>query len=270
MLRICDADPIEHDLLFERFLNPHRREMPDVDIDFCSARRDEVIEYIYERFGHDKVAMVATVNTVHAPSAVRIVAKAFGFRPEEVDRLSRKVPWGSAAKLSEMLAERPELHDHEFQDPHYNRLIHLAEKLSDYPAHLGTHLGGFILARDRLTDRVPLQWAAKGVIVAQFDKDDVETLGLVKMDILGLRMHSAIAEAVRRAKERTGVEIQPVGAAPRRPQGLRAHPEGADAGHVPARELGAAQPGHAAAREDASKTSSPPSRSSGRGRCRPT
>ena len=209
VLRICDADPIEHDLLFERFLNPFRREMPDVDIDFCSARRDEVIEYIYERFGHDKVAMVATVNTMHAPSAVRLVARAFGFRPEEVNRISRKVPWGSAAKLSEMLAERPELHDHEFQGPHYNRLIHLAEKLADYPAHLGTHLGGFILARDDLTDRVPLQWAAKGVIVAQFDKDDVETLGLVKMDILGLRMHSAIAEAVRRAKERTGVEISP-------------------------------------------------------------
>ena len=209
VLRICDADPIEHELLFERFLNPARREMPDVDIDFCSARRDEVIEYIYARFDHDKVAMVATVNTVHAPSAVRIVSKAFGFRPDEVDRLSRKVPWGNAAKLGEMLAERPELHNHEFQHPHYRRLVHLAEKLADYPAHLGTHLGGFILSRDPLTDRVPLQWAAKGVVVAQFDKDDIEALGLVKMDILALKMHSAIAEAVRRIRERTGVEISP-------------------------------------------------------------
>ena len=209
VLRICDADPIEHDLLFERFLNPARREMPDVDIDFCSERRDEVIEYIYERFGHDKVAMVATVNTMHAPSAVRVVAKAFGYRPDEVDRLSRKVPWGNAARLSEMLAERPELVDHEFQHPHYARLVRMAERLADFPAHLGTHLGGFILARERLTDRVPLQWAAKGVIVAQFDKDDIETLGLVKMDILGLKMHSAIAEAVRRIEERTGVRISP-------------------------------------------------------------
>ena len=209
VLHITDADPIEHELLFERFLNPARREMPDVDIDFCSARRDEVIEFIYERFGHDRVAMVATVNTMHAPSAVRVVAKAFDFRPDEVDRLSTKVPWGSAAKLSEMLAERPELADHEFQHPHYRRLVHLAERLADYPAHLGTHLGGFILSRDPLTDRVPLQWAAKGVVVAQFDKDDVETLGLVKMDILALKMHSAIAEAVRRVEERTGVHISP-------------------------------------------------------------
>jgi error-prone DNA polymerase len=208
VLRITDADPIEHELLFERFLNPARREMPDVDIDFCSARRDEVIQYIYERFGHDRVAMVATVNTVRAPSAVRIVSRAFGFTPDEINGLSRRVPWGSAAKLGEMLAERPELADHEFQQPHYRRLVDVAERLSGFPAHLGTHLGGFILSRDPLTDRVPLQWAAKGVVVAQFDKDDVETLGLVKMDILALKMHSAIAEAVRRIEARTGERVR--------------------------------------------------------------
>ena len=207
VLRITDADPIAHELLFERFLNPARREMPDVDIDFCSARRDEVIQYIYERFGHDKVAMVATVNTVRAPSAVRIVSRAFGFTPEEINGLSKRVPWGSASKLGEMLAERPELADHEFQHPHYRRLVDVAERLSGFPAHLGTHLGGFILSRDPLTDRVPLQWAAKGVVVAQFDKDDVETLGLVKMDILALKMHSAIAEAVRRIEARTGEHV---------------------------------------------------------------
>ena len=207
VLRITDADPIAHELLFERFLNPARREMPDVDIDFCSARRDEVIQYIYERFGHDKVAMVATVNTVRAPSAVRIVSRAFGFTPEEINSLSRRIPWGSASKLGEMLAERPELAGHEFQHPHYHRLVDVAERLSGFPAHLGTHLGGFILSREPLTDRVPLQWAAKGVVVAQFDKDDVETLGLVKMDILALKMHSAIAEAVRRIEARTGERV---------------------------------------------------------------
>jgi error-prone DNA polymerase len=207
VLRITDADPIANDLLFERFLNPARREMPDIDIDFESARRDEVIEYIYERFGHDRVAMVANVNTVRAPSAVRIVARAFDFRPDEIDALSRKVPWGSAARLSEMLAERPELAEHEFQSPHYDRLVHLAERLAGFPYILGTHLGGFILSRDPITDRVPLQWAAKGVIVAQFNKDDIETLGLVKMDILGLRMHSAIAETVRLIAARTGEHV---------------------------------------------------------------
>ncbi len=118
------------------------------------------------------------------------------------------MPWGSAAKLGEMLAERPELANHEFQHPHYRRLVDVAERLSGFPAHLGTHLGGFILSRDPLTDRVPLQWAAKGVVVAQFDKDDVETLGLVKMDILALKMHSAIAEAVRRIEARTGEQVR--------------------------------------------------------------
>ncbi len=207
VLHITDADPIANELLFERFLNPARREMPDVDIDFESARRDEVIEYIYERFGHERVAMVANVNTVRAPSAVRIVARAFDFRPDEIDALSKKVPWGSAAGLSQMLAERPELANHEFRSPHYRRLVDYAERLAGFPYILGTHLGGFILSRDPITDRVPLQWAAKGVIVAQFNKDDVETLGLVKMDILGLRMHSAIAEAVRLIAARTGEHV---------------------------------------------------------------
>ena len=207
VLHITDADPIANELLFERFLNPARREMPDIDIDFESARRDEVIEYIYERFGHERVAMVANVNTVRAPSAVRIVARAFDFRPDEIDALSKKVPWGSAAGLSQMLAERPELANHEFRSPHYRRLVDYAERLAGFPYILGTHLGGFILSRDPITDRVPLQWAAKGVIVAQFNKDDVETLGLVKMDILGLRMHSAIAEAVRLIAARTGEHV---------------------------------------------------------------
>ncbi|HEX7488367.1 MAG TPA: DNA polymerase III subunit alpha, partial [Anaeromyxobacteraceae bacterium] len=139
---------------------------------------------------------------------VRIVSRAFGFTPEEINGLSRRVPWGSASKLGEMLAERPELANHEFQHPHYRRLVDVAERLSGFPAHLGTHLGGFILSRDPLTDRVPLQWAAKGVVVAQFDKDDVETLGLVKMDILALKMHSAIAEAVRRIEARTGEHVR--------------------------------------------------------------
>jgi error-prone DNA polymerase len=220
--------------------------MPDVDIDFCSARRDEVIQYIYERFGHDKVAMVATVNTVRAPSAVRIVSRAFGFTPDEINGLSRRVPWGSASKLGEMLAERPELADHEFQQPHYRRLVDVAERLSGFPAHLGTHLGGFILSRDPLTDRVPLQWAAKGVVVAQFDKDDVETLGLVKMDILALKMHSAIAEAVRRIEARTGEHVS----AWELPRDVPRSTGSSVGAHRRVFQLraGAAQPGHAPAR----------------------
>ena len=271
VLRITDADPIAHELLFERFLNPARREMPDVDIDFCSARRDEVIEFIYERFGHDRVAMVATVNTVRAPSAVRIVSRAFGFTPDEIEpalaqgalgqrRQARARCWTSApSSPTTSSSTRTTAGSSD-----------IAERLAGFPMHLGTHLGGFILSRDPLTDRVPLQWAAKGVVVAQFDKDDVETLGLVKMDILALKMHSAIAEAVRRIEARTGEQVAAWELPRDDPAVYKLIASARTRRPVPARELGAAQPRHAPAGSATSKTSSPPSRSSARGRCRPT
>ena len=139
--------PHRHNLLFERFLNPNRREMPDIDIDFDSARRDEVIDYIYERFGHDNVAMVANVNTMRAPSAVRIVAKALDFAP------TRSTPWPSTCPgaappaCREMLAERPELANHEFQQPALQAPRRPGRAPRRLPLHLGTHLGGFVSRR---------------------------------------------------------------------------------------------------------------------------
>ena len=247
VLRITDADPIANELLFERFLNPTRREMPDVDIDFCSARRDEVIQYIYERFGHDKVAMVATVNTVRAPSAVRIVSRAFGFTPEEINGLSRRVPWGSAAKLGEMLAERPELADHEFQHPHYRRLVDVAERLVGVPRP-PRHAPGRVhpLARPAHRPRAAAVGGQgrRGGPVRQGRRRDAgprQDGHPRAQDALGHRRGGAPHRgAHRRARQR-------LGAPARRPQGVRAHPLGAHRRPVPARELGAAQPGHAAA-----------------------
>jgi error-prone DNA polymerase len=203
-LGITDADPIRHDLLFERFLNPERRQMPDIDVDFDSARRDEVIDFIYRRFGHEHVAMVATVNTTTARSAVRIAARAFGLPITEVNALSRYLPWVSARKIREVLETYPECRDHPLKQPRYAQILEIAEQLDHTPTHLGTHLGGFIITRDPVASWMPLQWAAKGVVVSQYDKDDVEALGLVKMDILGLRMHSAISTAVELARKRVG------------------------------------------------------------------
>jgi DNA-directed DNA polymerase III PolC len=209
-LGITDADPVRHDLLFERFLNPERRQMPDIDVDFDSARRDEVIDFIYRRFGAEHVAMVATVNTMTARSAVRTVARAFGMPIEQVNALSRYLPWVSARRLREVLATYPECTNHPLRDATaYGMLVELAEQFDHTPMHLGTHLGGFIITRDPVASWTPLQWAAKGVVVSQYDKDDVDTLGLVKMDILGLRMHSAISDAVDLARERVGVEVVP-------------------------------------------------------------
>lgn len=209
-LGITDADPIEHELLFERFLNPARTQMPDIDIDFDSARRDEVIDYIYRRFGSRHVAMIATVNTMTAKSAVRVAAKALGHDANEIDSFSRHLPWVSARKLREVLATYPECRTHPLRDEkRHGMLLDVAERLSGYPSHLGTHLGGFLITREPVETWSPLQWAAKGTVVSQYDKDDVEALGLVKMDILGLRMHSAISEAVESARARVGEAAVP-------------------------------------------------------------
>jgi len=209
-LGITDADPVAYDLLFERFLNPERRQMPDIDVDFDSARRDEVIDFIYKRFGSEHVAMVATVNTMTARSAVRTVARAFGLPIDDVNRLSRHLPWVSAHRLRDVLATYPECTHHPLRDEgRWGMLIDLAEQLNACPMHLGTHLGGFIITREPIASWTPLQWAAKGVVVSQYDKDDVEALGLVKMDILGLRMHSAISDAVELARERVGEAAVP-------------------------------------------------------------
>ena len=209
VLGITDADPIAHDLLFERFLNPERRQMPDIDVDFDSRRRDEVISYIYDRFGHDHVAMVATVNTMTARSAVRTAARALGHTPDEVNAFSRYLPWVSSHRLAEVLATYPECRDHPLREAGHALLVELASELDHTPMHLGTHLGGFIVTREPIESWMPLQWAAKGVVVSQYDKDDIEALGLVKMDILGLRMHSAISDTVRLARERVGEDAVP-------------------------------------------------------------
>jgi len=208
-LGITDADPVRYDLLFERFLNPERRQMPDIDVDFDSARRDEIIDFIYRRFGHEHVAMVATVQTTTARSAVRLAARSFGLPIAEVNALSRHLPWVSARKIREALDTYPECRDHPLHQPRYSQIVEIAEQFDHTPTHLGTHLGGFIITRDPVASWTPLQWAAKGTVVSQYDKDDIEALGLVKMDILGLRMHSAISEATELARARMGEEAVP-------------------------------------------------------------
>ncbi len=208
-LGITDADPIRHDLLFERFLNPERRQMPDIDVDFDSARRDEIIDFIYKRFGSEHVAMVATIQTTTARSAVRLAARAFGLPIAEVNSLSRHLPWVSARRIREVLESYPECRDHPLRRPQYEQVLEIAEQFDHTPTHLGTHLGGFIITKEPVASWTPLQWAAKGTVVSQYDKDDIEALGLVKMDILGLRMHSAISDCVILARKRMGEAAVP-------------------------------------------------------------
>ena len=205
VLGLTAVDPVEHDLLFERFLNPERKGMPDIDMDFDSARRDEVLAYVYERYQADRVAMVGTVNTFNARSAVRDVSKCLGFSNTEIDRIARFIPHTSAGRLNQAIDELPEL-KHFPRGDKYRRLLNLCTAIDECPRHLSVHAGGVVISRDKLTDLVPLQWSAKGVVITQYDKDDLETLGLVKMDLLGLRILSAIEDTVR-ALAKNGVNL---------------------------------------------------------------
>lgn len=206
LLNITHVCPLKYNLLFERFLNPERQGMPDIDIDFDSARRDEVIEYIYRKYDADKVAMVCTVNTISARSALREVGKALGFRKSEIDRIARYMPHVAASKIREAMENLPELAGHIPTREPWQTLIDICSALDNTPRHLGTHLGGLVISAQPLTDLVPLQWSSKGVIITQYDKDDIEKLGLVKMDILGLRILSVIEQSAQMA----GIDIDSI------------------------------------------------------------
>lgn len=207
LLDITSVDPLAHDLLFERFLNPGRRKMPDIDVDFDSRRRDEVTEYIYRRYGTDRVAAVCTVNTFRARSAVREVGKALGMDEEELGALAETLPHVRASEI-EAAAERfPEVREARIGLEEKRLLLELCSQISGFPRHLSVHVGGLVIGAQPLTDMISLSLAQKGIVITEFDKDDVEALGLVKMDILGLRTHTAISDCLELIAQRTGRKI---------------------------------------------------------------
>jgi error-prone DNA polymerase len=212
-LGIANVDPIARRLLFERFMSLERAAMPDIDIDFQAERRDDVLAYVIEKYGQEHVAMVATYNTFQARSAVRDLGKAMGFPLAEVDRLARHLPYLSAGELAGAFDRIPELRDSGIPAARYARLCEIARPVAGFPRHLSTHLGGIVVTREPLLDVTPVQMAAKGLPVIQFDKDDVEDLRLVKLDLLCLRMLSAVQDSVqaiqRQAPDLTYESIPP-------------------------------------------------------------
>jgi error-prone DNA polymerase len=207
VLGITDVDPIGARLLFERFLNPERRGMPDIDIDFDARRRDEMLDYVADRYGLDHTGMVATINTYHARSAIREVGKAIELPEELTDHISKSLPYIPAGRIRQAIATLPELRGSGFNSEALKELLDICEVIDGFPRHLSVHLGGVVISRDPITDIAPLEVSSKGVVVCQFDKDDLEALGLVKMDLLGLRNLSAIEEAVTMIRETRGVEL---------------------------------------------------------------
>ena len=193
-LLLGGVDPLEHDLLFERFLNKGRVDMPDVDLDFDSLRRDEVISYVMEKYA-GQAAMVATIPTFRARGAIRKLGRAFGYSYDKIDRLTSFLPYHLKSFQIEAASRAlPELQDTPLREE--SELLRVAAKISGLPYQLSVHLGGVIIAPEALASWVPLEISKKGFPVAQYDKDDVEALGLVKLDLLGLRMHTAIQKTL--------------------------------------------------------------------------
>ncbi len=192
---ITTVDPLEHGLLFERFLNPARANPPDIDLDFCSRRRDEVLAHLRETFGADRMALVGTVSTMRPQSAVRETGKAYGLSETEIDRLVALMPHGwhpdprrrDRRTMEDVLEDIPEARLRE--------VVVAAAALVGQPDHLSVHPGGAVVTPGPLTDVVPVQWAPKGFLITQFEHADVEAIGLPKMDLLGIRALTVLADA---------------------------------------------------------------------------
>jgi DNA-directed DNA polymerase III PolC len=206
-LGITSADPLAHDLYFERFLNRSRTDCPDIDLDLCWRRRDEVLRYVYERHGADRVAMVSNHNTYQARSAFRDVARVFGLPIEEINRLSAMLPHDSAGSIRDAKQLFPEARDFPLDREPYRTLVARAEALDGFPRHLSIHIGGIVIGDRPLTDYLPLERATKGIVVTQFEMNAVEAIGLVKIDLLGHRSLSLIADTVVAVKRNRGAAV---------------------------------------------------------------
>ena len=209
-LTITDLDPLRYDLLFERFLNPERVSMPDFDVDFCMEGRDRVIEYVAETYGRDRVSQIITYGTMAAKAVVRDVGRVLGHPYGFVDRIAKLIPFEIGITLDKALAQEETLRELYEQDEEVAAVIDLGRKLEGITRNAGKHAGGVVISPSRLTDFTPLYCEPGGQgLVTQFDKDDVEAVGLVKFDFLGLRTLTIIdwaLQTVNRQREQEGKE----------------------------------------------------------------
>jgi DNA polymerase-3 subunit alpha len=198
VLSITDVDPLEYDLLFERFLNPERVSMPDFDIDFCMDGRDRVIDYVAEMYGRDRVSQIITYGTMAAKAVIRDAGRVLGHPYGFVDRIAKQVPFEVGMTLDKALEQEDELARMYQEDEEVRAIIDLAKSLEGLARNAGKHAGGVVIAPDRLTDFTPLYCEEGGAnVVTQLDKDDVEAAGLVKFDFLGLKTLTIIDWAVQ-------------------------------------------------------------------------
>ncbi len=227
-LELTDADPLRYRLPFERFLNPTRKDRPDIDLDFCWRRRDEVLEHVYGAFGAQRTAMISTITTFGLRAAFREAALVHGLPPAEINLWSRRLPWHApsdtaaplardphAALLPAELARNllvralesvPECRSFPLRDARWQTALRAGARLFETPRHFGVHPGGVVVAPSDIADFVPCQRARKGVVVTQFDKDAIEAIGLVKMDLLGNRALTVLDDTTRALAAR-GIDL---------------------------------------------------------------
>ena len=209
-LKITDLDPLEHDLLFERFLNPERVSMPDFDVDFCMDKRDQVIDYVARKYGRDSVSQIITYGSMAAKAVVRDVGRVLGHSYGFTDRVAKMVPFEIGMTLDKALTESEDLKQAYDSDEEVAQLIDMAKQLEGLARNAGKHAGGVVIAPGRLTDFSPLYCEADGSnLVTQYDKDDVEAAGLVKFDFLGLRTLTIIDWALKTINQVRAQQAQP-------------------------------------------------------------
>ncbi len=198
-LGITSPDPIRLNLYFERFLNPARATPPDIDTDLCSRRRNEIIDYVSRRYGRDRVAMVATINRFRSRSALREVAKAYGLSPGQISRLTNSLPdrWYGPPEANSQVPSSPyESLKKEYGSDLYLAIFRDAESMRGIPHHLSIHPGGIVITPESMTRLVPTQLATKGIVITQLDLDSIERLGLIKIDLLGIRGLTVVGDVL--------------------------------------------------------------------------
>jgi DNA polymerase-3 subunit alpha len=193
-LGITEVDPIQYGLIFERFLNPERISMPDIDIDFCYVRRSEVIDYVVKKYGADHVAQIVTFGTMAARAVIRDVGRALGMSYGEVDRIAKMIPWQLGMTIDKALGMNKELGELCAADEKVGKLVEMARKLEGLPRHASTHAAGVVISKLPLTDHIPLN-RNNDAITTQYPMGNIEELGLLKMDFLGLRTLTVIRDA---------------------------------------------------------------------------
>jgi DNA polymerase III subunit alpha len=195
-LGISCVCPLRWGLYFERFLNEQRGDCPDIDIDICGARRDELLDYVYERWGEEHVAMIGSFVTMHARLAIREIAKVFGVPPGEVNHFTKRLPHRPVREILQAIRDLPECRNLPVDEEPWKTILQVALRLDDAPRHMGIHPCGTVISARPLTWLTPLERATKGIVVTQYDMNAIEALGLIKMDLLGQRGFTTMSLAL--------------------------------------------------------------------------